>query len=765
MLAQSESLFALANGNLGLRGNLDEGEPSAVPGTYLNGFHERRPLEFPERGTGWAQESQQIINVTDGKVIRLSLDGEPLDLRNGETISHERVLDLRDGLLRRSLVWRSPAGARVEVVSRRLVSLTHARLAAICFEARLLDGPGRLELSSELVGNESMQVNEMDPRASAALHGPVLLPRLHGAAGTRATLVHATRHSRMVVAAGMDHVIDGTDVKPEASCEENLARLRIVDNMDAGRTLRLTKLLAYGHARGDSPRELGDQVRRDLDEALGTGGFKALAAEQRAFLDEFWSVADIEVDGDEQMQQALRFAMFHLLQASALAAGRPIPAKGLTGQGYGGHAFWDTETFVLPALIYTRPELARAALGFRVATLDRAQAEAARRNEPGAKFPWRTITGDEASGYFPAGEAAIHINADIAGAFMRYLTATGDRRVLSEGGADVLVETARFYAGRGYRDARRGVFCIDGVTGPDEYSALVDNNCYTNLAAAKNLRDAAWAVEELERLDPEAHLKLLARLDLDEREPVAWRRAADEMYLPYDTTFAVNPQDEDFCRHERWDFAATPPDRYPLMLHYPYATLYRRQVVKQADLVLALHLFGDAFTPERKRADFEYYERITVRDSSLSACTQAVVAFEVGHIDRGFAYLREAALMDLEDLEHNTADGLHIASLAGAWIAVVQGLGGFRDSIDTPTFAPRLAGHLRRVAFSLRYRGRLLRVTIGADVAGYALLDGEALELIHHGEPVVVEPGTPLALPIPAAEPLPEPPTVPGREP
>ena len=765
VLAQSESLFALANGYLGLRGNLDEGEPSGVLGTYLNAFHERRPLDFPERGTGWASEGQHLLNVTDGKVIRVKVDGEPLDVRAGVLSAHQRVLDFRTGVLTRTLRWRSESGRQIEMVSRRLVSLTRAELAAVCLEVRPLDGQISLELSSELVGNESSQVNEADPRASDALHGPVLLPVLASASGRRAVLVHATARSRLTVAAGMDHLIEGAPGASALTCEENLARATFVARVHAGQTLRLTKLLAYRWSAESSPEQLDALVNDDLTTAMSAGAFERLASDQRAYLADFWSSADVQVEGDQEIQQALRFGMFHLLQACAQNHEQPIPAKGLTGQGYDGHAFWDTETFVLPVLTYTRPKFARSALRFRIRTLEKAHEEAVHQGLPGVKYPWRTITGDEASGYFPAGEAAIHVNADIARALTRYITATGDYGLLADGACELLVETARFFAGRGYHDERRRAFCIDGVTGPDEYSALVDNNCFTNLAAARNLTDAAWALAELARRNPRAHAEMIARLQVDPAEVESWRRSAAEMYVPYDSTLRIHPQDGDFCRHERWDFDATPPECYPLMLHYPYGTLYRRQVVKQADLVLALHLAGPAFSAEQKRADFEYYEAITVRDSSLSACTQSVVGFEVGHIARAFAYLREAALIDLEDLEHNSADGLHIASLAGAWVAVVAGLGGLRDDDGTLRFAPRPAGELRRVSFSLRYRRSLLQVSIGAETASYRLAEGEVLSFSHWGQRVTLRTDMHVTLPIPPPPQLPAPPSVPGRAP
>ncbi|MDR0358795.1 MAG: family 65 glycosyl hydrolase, partial [bacterium] len=374
-------------------------------------------------------------------------------------------------------------------------------------------------------------------------------------------------------------------------------------------------------------------------------------------------------------------------------------------------------------------------LSWRHATLPLAQERARTLGLKGAAFPWRTIRGEECSGYWPAGTAAFHVNADIAVAVERYCAATLDEDFLTRFGLELLVETARFWRSLGHDD-RDGQFRIDGVTGPDEYSAIADNNLYTNLMAARNMRRAAEAVERC----PER----ASELGVDLEEAASWRSAADSIVLPYDERLGVHCQAEGFTQHQRWDFERTRPDQYPLLLHFPYFDIYRKQVVKQADLVLALHVCGDAFTPEEKEHDFAYYEGLTVRDSSLSAGTQSVVAAEVGHLDLAYDYLGEAALMDLQDREHNVSSGVHMASLAGAWQAIVGGFGGMRDNGGQLSFVPRLPHQLKRVRFQLTFRGRLLQVSVRHREVEYRLLEGEALEIVHHGEPVTVTPDAPI---------------------
>jgi alpha,alpha-trehalose phosphorylase len=756
MLAQTESIFALANGHIGFRGNLDEGEPVGLPGTYLNSFYETRPLPYAEAGYGYPEAGQSIVNVTDGKILRLLVDDEPFDVRYGKLCAHERVLDLRAGVLERTVEWESPARRTVRVRSTRLVSFAQRAVAAILYEVEPVDGAVRVVVQSELIANEPGGAITGDPRAAAVLEAP-LESEEHFPRDMGAVLLHSTRGSKLLMAAGMDHVVegpDGTDVATESSAD--VARATVTADLALDEVLRVVKLVAYGWSSVRSIPAVRDQVLAALSEA-GHTGWDGLASAQRAYLDEYWEGADVELEGDPDLQQAVRFCLFHTLQAGARAEQRAIAAKGLTGPGYNGHTFWDTERFVLPVLTYTVPQAAADALRWRHSTLDLAKERAHQLGLAGAAFPWRTIRGQECSSYWPAGTAGFHIGADIADAVVRYQEATADEEFEREVGLELLVETARLWRSLGHHDAE-GRFRIDGVTGPDEYSAIADNNVYTNLVAQKNLLAAAETVAR--------HPRHAAQLGADFEEAAAWRAAAQAMVVPWDEALSVHPQSEGFTSHQAWDFEATSPDQYPLLLHFPYFDLYRKQVVKQADLVLALHVRGDAFTAEEKARDFAYYERLTVRDSSLSACTQAVIAAEVGHLALAYDYFGEAALMDLQDIEHNTRDGVHIASLAGAWTAAVAGFGGMRDYGSALSFAPRLPARLERLTFRLRYRGRRLKVEVSRDHAAYTLVEGPSLEITHHGRSITLQKAATTTEEIPHHEPpLPAPSQPAGRAP
>lgn len=754
-LRRTESTFALSNGHIGFRGSFEEGEPRGLPGTYLNGFYERRPLPYAEAGYGYPEDGQTVVNVTDGKIIRLLVEDEPVDMRYGSAPHHERVLDFRSGTLRRNTEWVSPTGRHVRITSERLVSFTQRAIAAIHYEVEPLDGRAPLVVQSELQANEPIERDIDDPRVAAVLEGALISDFAVGE-GNRAVLGHHTRQSGLRMAAAMDHEVDAPGpVWTENRTEGDLARLTAAAEVPQGQKLALTKYVAYGWSSQRSPQALRAQVEAALAGARQSG-WQGLLDEQRAYLDDFWEAADVEIDGDAELQQAVRFALFHVLQAGARGETRAIPAKGLTGPGYDGHAFWDTESFVLPLLTYTVPEAARNALQWRHSTLDKARTRAAQLGQSGAAFPWRSINGDECSGYWPAGTAAFHINADVADATARYLAATGDEDFEAAAGLELLVETARLWTSLGHHDVH-GRFRIDGVTGPDEYTAVVDNNVYTNLMAQRNLHEAATHCE--------LHPELARALGVDEEETARWRDAADRVVVPYDDALEVHPQSEGFTKHAHWDFANTPPEAYPLLLHYPYFDLYRKQVVKQADLVLAMWLRGDAFTPEEKARNVAHYEALTVRDSSLSSSVQAVLNAEVGHLELAYDYFAEAALADLHDIYQNVRQGLHIAALAGAWIAAVAGFGGMRDHGGELSFAPRLPPALSRISFRMCFADSRICVTIHHDKATYALRHGQPLSTSHHGTPILLTQDQPITMPIPPPPEKPPPHQPAGRAP
>jgi alpha,alpha-trehalose phosphorylase len=751
-LAQNETIFSTGNGYIGMRGNFEEGAPVSQSGTFVNGFHETWPICYAEEAYGFAKTGQTIINVPDGRIIKLYVADEPLFLPTANLLSFERVLDMQNGTLDRELIWEMPSGKQISLKSRRLVSFRHRHLAAINYQVTVLNATAPVVISSHLATISENRQREEDPRLARSFEGSVLSTRLSYAQDFRVIQGFITKHSKMTLACGVDHVVttDGS-VTHQSSCSDDHGKVVFSSTAQPGETLELTKYITYHTSRRVPPEELCDRAERTLDRALDQG-FEVLLKDQRHYLDDFWQRSDITLRAaptalrtTEEFQQSVRFNLFQILQTAGRAEGTGIPAKGLTGQAYEGQYFWDIEIYVLPFLIYTEPRIAKNLLKFRYSMLDKARQRAREVNQKGALFPWRTINGEEASAYYAAGTAQYHINADIMYALRKYVNATGDEDFLHREGAEMLVETARFWRDLGFftRKKERN-FYINGVTGPDEYTTVVNNNTFTNLMARENLRYATETVETLKDKKPERFRELVDKTGLELSEVGEWRDAAERMYIPFDKETGIHPQDDDFLDLEVWDFEHTPLDNYPLLLFYHPLVIYRHQVIKQADVVLAMFLLGSEFSLEQKKQNFDYYDPLTTGDSSLSVGIQSIIASELGYEEKAIEYARYSVLMDLADVGGNVKDGCHIASMGGTWMVLVYGFAGMRDYDGNLSFNPWLPSRLEGIHFTLTFRGQVIEVDITQETVIYTLQKGEGLAIQHREKEIQLKPGVPV---------------------
>ena len=780
LVGRTETLFALSNGWLGLRGAHEEGRPAHEPGMFIAGLHETWPIEYAEDAYGLAKTGQTIVAAPDASLLKLYVDDDPLYLPGAQLLDYERALDLRAGTLVRTLTWELRDGKQVRVRSWRLVSLQHRHVAAFRYEVTLLNADAPVVLSSALLNRQDATPRDVaaaaaDPRTTKRLGHRVFEPAHHAAAGTRVLLGYRLARSGLTLGCGVEHTVATPDpYQLEVSASADRGNLTVTVDATAGTTLVVDKFAAYHTSEQVPAAELVVRAARTLDR-VARHGWDVLADAQRARLDELWDRADVTValadaqpadaaprpqlSGPEpepkawqpaELAQAIRWNVFQVLQATSQTGHGGVPAKGLTGSGYEGHYFWDSEVYVNPFLTYCAPRAARNLLAFRYRMLDKARDRARELGEQGALFPWRTITGEEASAYYQAGTAQYHINADVAHALAKYVRATGDDGLLVEFGAEILLETARLWVSLGFY-GRDGAFHLHAVTGPDEYTAVVNDNTFTNLMARRNLRYAADVLAWLERSHPQRFAQLAAATGLEPGEQARWRCAADAMFVPFDAALGIHPQDAHFLDLEPWDFDAVPADRYPLLLHHHPLVIYRSQVCKQADVLLAMLLAGDEFTLECKRRNVDYYDPITTGDSSLSAPVQAIAAAEVGYDDLAQRHFAAAALTDLADVHGNAVDGVHVASAGGVWMTLVYGFAGLRDHDGTLSLTPQLPATWQRLTFTLAVRGLLLRVAVSHDAVDLAVdasvgrasaAAAQQVEVVVAGERMVVPAGT-----------------------
>lgn len=762
----TESLFSVGNGYLGLRGNYEESRDFQSHGTYVNGFHETWPIQHAEEAYGFAKVGQTIVNAPDAKVIRLYVDDEPLELSTADLVEYERCLDMATGVLSRHVLWRTSSGKRVRVDSTRMVSLAQRHLAVMTFEVTLLDQAAPVAISSQLLNRQDEQAGAHrpaddeamgDPRKASGFGHRVLMPQNACVEGDepllegRLALRYQCAQSHMTIAVAADHELTtDNQVTHRTERGDDLTKAIYRVQAEPGVPIRLTKIVSYHTATRVPSNELLDRCRRTLDR-VHEQGIEQQVVDQRDWLTAFWERSDVEVGGHPDVQQAVRWNLFSVIQAAARADGSGIPAKGVTGSGYSGHYFWDTEIYVMPFLTYTSPWAARNALRFRHSLLDSARKRARALAQKGALFPWRTINGEEASAYYAAGTAQYHIDADVSYALSQYVGATGDLDFLHRQAIDIFVETARLWEDLGFwRDEDGGAFHIHGVTGPDEYTTVVNDNLFTNVMARFNLRRAAEAVEFVRTHDPDEYAALVRRVHLADHEPAQWRRCAAAMTIPYEEHLGVHPQDFHFLEREMWDLENTPMTKRPLLLNYHPLVIYRFQVLKQADVVLALYLQGEEFPIEVKRADFAYYDPITTGDSTLSAVVQSIMAAEVGYQDLALRYFASALFVDLADRHGNTADGVHVASTGGVWNALTGGFGGFRDlGAGRWRIDPRLPEQWESLTYRLTLRGTRIRVTVRSAEITLLVEDGDGpIQLEVRGSSVRLVPGPAVTLPL-----------------
>lgn len=755
--ARSASVFTLGNGFLGLRGATPFDAHASLQALYLNGVYESVPILYHERFPGFSTTSNTRPALADPLQMHIRIDGEVCSLRTGTVLAYVRRLGLKSGTLALSMRWRSSQGKTVDITLERLASLVRPSILAARTTITPIDFDGEIELLSPLDG-PALPETHRDVEKQEETHDPRIAPAFaerpwrheattseHGVRG----FIHRTRLSGFSVATAATHRGDALFEPGQKlnSLEQLRFRARVAVRRNA--PVRIDKFVAIAASQTNHLHDL-------LVEAVGAArhasqdGFDVLAQEQRQVLDRFWSEAEVAIAADASLERALRFNMFQLFQAAGRNGKTSIAAKGQSGEGYEGHYFWDAEVFCLPMFAFTAPQIARGLLEFRGRTLPQARANARRLGHArGALFPWRTIAGDECSAYFLAGTAQYHINAGIAYAIRQYWEATGDDAFLVQTGAELVIETARIWLEVGFFNPRcNDQFVIPGVTGPDEYTVLVDNNFYTNAMAKAHLLFACEVVAQLRKL-PDIWRELSTRLELHETEIDRWASAAERMYLPYDATLGIYKQDDSFLDKKPWEFGHS---GRPLLLHHHPLVLYRHQVCKQADSVLAMFLVGHAVGHLDRKRTFEYYEKITVHDSTLSTGIFSIVASEIGALTKAVGYARTTTLMDLDDLHGNTGHGLHMAAMGASWMAWIQGFAGLRLANGRVCFRPLLPPGVSAYAFRLVVRGRLLSVRVDHRGTTYELLKGAPFTLCHGDLELLLDEGATQLVPPNAGE-------------
>lgn len=715
---RNETTFALSNGYIGTRGTLEEAYDfdidTGLEGNFINGFYEQESIQYGEWNFGFPTESQSLLNLPNAKTIRLFIEGEQFDLREGTIEEYKRVLHMKEGFLERTLVWISPSGKKIKLQVQRLVSFVNKNWMDIFYEVTPLNFDGKITLISELDGEVENHTRKTNPLVDYGPFGRRLYPDKILAEDEVLYYEGTTKHSKLSMACGSRHKLLTQNYKIGYSKDTIKAAITYEIEAKKMESIRLEKYIAYTSALDQPKEELESFIKTELKKAQDIG-YEKIKQSQIEYMKAFWENADVQIMGEEALQQGIRFNLFHIMQGASRDGKTGMGAKGLTGEGYEGHYFWDTEMYILPVFVYTNPQLAKSLLHFRYQTLSQAR-ERARvlGHQKGALYPWRTINGTEASTYYPLGTAQYHINADIAYAFWLYYTVTGDFDFLKREAAEVLCETARVWADVGsFAECKGNKYCICCVTGPDEYNALVDNNFYTNLMARENIRYAKKALALLQKEDFSSYQNLVEKIGLQEEEQTLWDKIIENMYFPYDETLGVYPQDDGFLMRKPWDDSKIPPEkRHLLYENYHPLFVFRQRMSKQADAILGFYLHSNFFTNEEIKRNYDFYQTVTLHHSSLSTCIFGIVACQIGYYKEAFQYFTESARMDLDDYHNNFYAGIHAANMAGTWQAMVNGFAGLRVNSDKLEFHPYLPDTWKGYQFSIVYRNSQLQISV-----------------------------------------------------
>lgn len=731
-LLLEESLFSIGNGYIGIRGCFEEAPeliPNTIRGSYINGYYDRVPILYGESAYGFPTVQDKQPRIMDTQTSLILLDGELVVIDNLRIRDYSRILDLQKGIGERRYTYITKSGKEAKLMFRRLASFTINNL--LCYEVDV-EFDGEIEIISLLDSNVSNYSDDNDPRVATGHEKLLRLKKMFieddivfcdmETNSTKISLLCTIKYkleSKDDIACALEHRIDESKTSTIAKGRKHLTLQKKCVFVDGIRSIDIFK------------------------DALGIFSiydnycFDDFVKLQEEYLSSFWENSDIEVYGFNKIQEAIRFQLFHLLQSVGKDKISNISAKGLTGEGYEGHYFWDTEIYVLPLFQMTQPEFAKQLLLYRYHILPQAKERAKQMgHKKGAAYPWRTISGIECSSYFPAGTAQYHINADIAYSFIQFYMYHKDNAFMLEVAAEVIFETARIWLEIGHW--HKGTYHIDNVTGPDEYTAVVNNNYYTNVMAKYHMYWANKLYFKLKEYDQNELEGLCQRICLSSDEINEMKLASEAMFLPYDKENGINEQDDSFLRKELWDFANTTEDKYPLLLHFHPLTIYRYQVLKQADTVLAHFLLEEYADLETVKKSFNYYEKITTHDSSLSSCIYGIMASRCGFHDKAYDYFMESVRMDLDDTHGNTKDGLHMANLAGSCLGIINGFAGYRIKENGISIAPAVPKQFEGYRFRIRYLHSWLDIEV-KEVIRVKLLKGSPINIRIYNDEYFVE--------------------------
>lgn len=730
----AESIYSLGNEYMGIRGIMEEGySGDTLVGSYFNGIYERLPQKKSYKGI--VDFTEYMVNSVNWLAMDIVVDGEKLDLHTCQFAYFKRTLNLKNGVLQRSFIWKLENGKELELVFERFLCMEKEKTGAQKIAIRPINFSGAAEITMKLdfsgiheaAGENMWDCEEGECEASfLSILGTTknTKQQVYSCCKLSGTDVTATKEFRKEKQVGITYTIDLTEGK--TSFIERIA-YNLVQKEGVESEVHFAEKEAFKNALGEA---------RSIVEGYS---YEQLKEENATWWKEVWEKSDIVIEGDVQNQQGIRFCIFQMYQTyHGTKPGTNIGAKGLTGEAYNGNAFWDTETYCLPFYIFNDVKAAKNLLLFRYLTLQEAKNRAKDLDCEGAFYPIATISGKECCNLWQHASLQLQASTAVAYGVWFYTKLTQDIRFLVEYGVEMLVEISRMLATRGDFSAdgtKYGYYC---VMGPDEFQMMVNHNYYTNYMGRFTLNYTLEVLSKLESECPEELSKLLAKLQVKDEELVQWKKISECMYLPQDEEKGLFEQHEGFFNLPHVDVDAIPVEEFPLYHHWTYDRIYRNDMIKQPDVLMLMLLFNSQFTQEQLKANYEYYEPKCIHESSLSPSVHSILASQLGKHKEAYDFFGFATRMDLDNYNRNSNEGLHTTSISAAWMNIVYGFGGMRSDGEVLSFCPSIPENWNSYSFCVTYHDAVISVKVTQDSVMFCVKNGMDVTLKVYGKDMTI---------------------------
>ena len=729
----AESIMSLGNGYMGMRGNYEESySKDSHRGSYIAGVWYPDKTRVGWWKNGYPEYFGKVPNSVNYIGIKVFIDDKELDLATCEVKDFYRELDMKNGVLTRKFIANID-NKEIEVNIVRFLSISRKELAVIKYDVKALNFDGKIKFVPYLDSNVANEDSNYEEEFWTGVDS--YSNNLEG------SVVASTKENNFntpvfTIAANMNIKVNGNIDNINHSNSNRYSENEIEMNISKGEIVGIEKYITIVSTRDYEKSQLIKESKKILDEET-IKGYETLYKEHCEAWNKRWETADIKIDGDILAQQGIRYNLFQLFSTYYGEDSRlNIGPKGFTGEKYGGATYWDTEAYCLPVYLgVADKQVSKNLLEYRYNQLEPAKTQAKKLGLEGALYPMVTFNGEECHNEWEITFEEIHRNGTIVYAIYNYTNYTGDYSYIKERGIDVIVEVARFWASRVHLSTRKDKYMIHGVTGPNEYDNNVNNNWYTNYIAKWCLE---YAVENIEKLKSE-NIEAIIRNNVDDEDINKWSKIAQNMYLPYDEDLDIIVQHDDFLDKEFIKVKDLPKENLPLNQKWSWDKILRSCYIKQADVLQGIYYFGDKFTKEQKKKNFDFYEPYTVHESSLSPSIYSIIASEIDNLEKAYELYSRTARLDLDNYNNDTEDGLHITSMSGAWLAIVQGFAGMRTYNGKLSFSPKLPKGWRGYSFNINYRENNIRISVTQDNIKIENLSGESFEVIINNKTYIVK--------------------------